>query len=73
MGKSTCLSTVYCETGVRGASSEAGASLEQQSNDFIWKINVFCKTVLLAAMRSASREAPLEKVQEQEQEQEQEQ
>ena len=45
---------------VRGASREAGASLEQNSYYFFWKINVFFEHVLPAAMRSVSREAPLE-------------
>ena len=44
----------------RGASSEAGASLEQKSYCFLLKINVFFENVLLAAMKSASRESPLE-------------
>ena len=55
----------------RSASREAGASLEQKIYDFLLKINVFFENVLPAAMRSVSREAPLEQVQEQEQEQEQ--
>ena len=58
---------------VRGASREAGASLDQKNYYVIWKINVFFKNVLPAAVRSASREAPLEQKQEQEQEKEQEQ
>ena len=58
---------------VRGASREAGASLEQKSYDFLMNINVFFEHVLPAAVRSVSREAPLEQEQEQEQEKEQEQ
>ena len=45
---------------MRGASSEAGASLEQKSYYFLRKSNVFFETVLLAAVRSTSRQAPLE-------------
>ena len=44
----------------RGASRKAGASLEQKSYYFVWKINVFFENVIPAAMKSASREAPLE-------------
>ena len=58
---------------MRGASNEAGASLEQKSYYFRKKINVFFENVLPAAMRSVSREAPLEQEQKQEQEKEQEQ
>ena len=47
-------------SAARGASREAGASLEQKSYYFVWQINVFFETVLPAAVRSASREAPLE-------------
>ena len=50
---------------VRGASREAGASLEQESYYFAWKINVFFEHVLPAAVRSVSREAPLEQEHEQ--------
>ena len=56
---------------VRSAPNEAGASLEQKSYYFQWKLNVFFENVLPAAMRSVSREAPLEQEQEQEQEKEQ--
>ena len=45
--KSTCLSTVYCETGVRGASSQPGASLGQQSYYVLWNFNVFFENVQL--------------------------
>ena len=58
---------------MRSASSEAGASLQQKSYYVVMKINVFFENVLPAAMRSVSREAPLEQEQEQEQEKEQEQ
>ena len=58
---------------MRRASNQPGASLEQQSYYFQMKINVFFVNVLPAAMRSASREAPLEQEQQQEQEQEEEQ
>ena len=54
---------------MRSASSEAGTSLQQKSYYFQMKINVFFENVLPAAVRSASREAPLEQEQEQEQEQ----
>ena len=52
---------MYCKTEVRSASSEAGTSLEHK-NTFIsnGKSNVFFEHVLLAAMRSTSRQAPLE-------------
>ena len=43
---------------VRGASSEAGASLEQKSYYFRTKINVFFENVI-DAVRSASRKARL--------------
>ena len=56
---------------MRCASSEAGTSLQQKSYVFLWKNSVFFETVLPAAMRSVSREAPLEQEQEQEKEQEQ--
>ena len=58
---------------VRGASSEAGSSLEQKSYYFHLKIHVFFENVLLAAMRSGSREAPQEQKQNQEQKQDEEQ
>ena len=51
---------MYCKPAVRGASSEAGPSLEQEIYYFIRKSNVFFANVLLAAMRSTSRQAPLE-------------
>ena len=51
-----------CKTAVRGASNEAGASLEQKSYYFLMKSNVFFENVLLAAVRSTSRQAPLETV-----------
>ena len=57
---------------MRGASNEAGTSLQQKSYYFLRNINVFFENVLPAAMRSVSREAPLEQEQEQEQEQEEE-
>ena len=44
---------------VRGASSEAGASLEQKSYYVQRKSNVFFENVILAAVRSTSRETPL--------------
>ena len=44
---------------MRSASNQAGASLEQRSYYFLWKINVFFENVLLAALRSTSRQAPL--------------
>ena len=40
---------------MRGASREAGASLEQQIYYFLRKINLFFQNVLPAAMRSASK------------------
>ena len=58
---------------MRGASSEAGASLQQKSYYFVMQINVFFENVLPAALRSVSTEAPVEQEQEQEQEKEQEQ
>ena len=54
---------------MRSASSEAGASLQQKSYYFLMKINVFFENVLPAAVRSVSREAPLEQEQEQQHEQ----
>ena len=45
---------------MRGASREAGTSLEQKSYYFLWQINVFFENVLPAAVTEASREAPLE-------------
>ena len=45
---------------VRGASREAGASLDQKSYYFLREIKVFFEHVLPAAVRSGSREAPQE-------------
>ena len=53
---------------MRSASNEAGTSLEQKSYYFKKQINVFFENVVPAAVRSASRDAPLEQEQEQEQE-----
>ena len=54
---------------MRGASSEAGASLQQKSYYFLGNIYVFFENMHPAAVRSVSREAPLEQEQEQEKEQ----
>ena len=45
---------------MRGASNQPGSSLGQKSYYVLWNINVFFENVLLAAMRSTSKQTPLD-------------